>query len=95
MGCAFTQDLERVEHSIIQTACTETLARRFDVTTASLYHASQGTEFEVRMEVESGGTWAHSEAVGSLTWLTVMSTPDIPNAGRVVARHSHNPTARR
>ena len=32
--------------------------------------------------------------VGSLMWLSVMTRPDIANALRACARHSHNPSAR-
>ena len=41
-GCAFKQNLELREISINQTAFIETLARRFDVTTTSLYPISPG-----------------------------------------------------
>ena len=34
---------------------------------------------------------AYREAVGSLLWLSNMTRPDIANAVRMVARHSHNP----
>ena len=34
------------------------------------------------------------EAVGSLMWLVTMTRPDIANAVRAVARHSHSPTER-
>ena len=36
----------------------------------------------------------YREAVGSLMWLSTMTRPDISNAVRAVARHSHNPTDR-
>ena len=94
IGCAFKQNLELGEISINQTAFIETLTRRFDVTTTSLYPASPGADLEARMEGESGGTWAYRKAVGGLMWLVVMSRPDIANAVRAVARHSHDPTAR-
>ena len=68
-------------------------ASRFDVTTLSLFLTFPGADLGVRMEGESGGTWVYREAVGGLLWLTVMSRPDIANAVRVVARHSHNQTA--
>ena len=64
-GCAFKQNLELGEISI-KTAFIETLARRFDVTTTSLYPTSPGVNLEARMEGESGGTWAYREAVGGL-----------------------------
>ena len=54
--CAFKQNLELGEISINQTAFIETLARRFDATTTSLYPASPGANLEARMEGESGST---------------------------------------
>ena len=86
--------MELGEITINQTAFIETLARRFDVATTSLYPASPAANLEAKMEGESGGTWAYREAVGGLMWLVVMSRPDIANAVRAVARHSHDPIAR-
>ena len=35
--------------------------------------------------------WPYREAIRSLLWLSNMTRPDIANALREVARHSHNP----
>lgn len=61
MGCVFTQDLERGKLSIVESAFSETHARRFDLTTTSLHPASPGADLAAWMEGESGiyytGTW--------------------------------------
>ena len=51
-------------------------------------------ELGPREEGEPGGDWPYREAAGSLMWLSTMTKPDICNAVRAVARHSHNPTER-
>ena len=87
-GCAFTQNIEQGTIKITQTSFVETLARRFDVTTTSLYPASPTANLEAKREGEPGGVWAYQEAVGCLMWLVIMTRLDIANAVRAVARHS-------
>ena len=77
--------------SISQKTLTETLARRFDVTTTPPCPASPCANLGARVEDESGGTWLYKEAVRGLMWLVVMSRPDITNAVRAVSRHSNSP----
>ena len=48
-------------------------------------------ELSPRTKDDPGGNWPYREAVGSLLRLSNMTPPDIANAVRVVARHSHNP----
>ena len=93
-GCVVEQDVKHGFVSISQTPFIETLAKRFSVTKVSEHPAVVGANLEARMEGESGGPWPYREAVGSLMWLVTMTRPDIANAVRAVARHSHNPTER-
>ena len=93
-GCTITQDTEKSLTSISQKTFSETLARRFDVTTTSPYPASPCANLVAKIEGESGGTWPYKEAVGGLMWLVVMSRPDITNAVRAVSRHSNSPAER-
>ena len=51
-------------------------------------------ELGPREESEPKGDRQYTEAVGSMMWLSTMTRPDISNAVRAVARHSHNPTDR-
>ena len=54
--------------------------------------ATPGVELGPREESEPEGDWPYRKAVGSLMRLSTMTRPDIPNAVRVVVRHSYNPT---
>ena len=93
-GCVVEQDVEHGFVTISQTPFIETLAKRFDVTKTFEHPAVVGADLDARKEGESGGPWPYREAVGSLMWLVTMTRPDIANAVRAVARHSHNPTER-
>ena len=68
---------------------------RFGVNSSSDIPASIGVELGPREEGDPKGDWPYREAVGSLMWLLTMTRPDISNAVRAVAHHSHNPTDRR
>ena len=70
------------------------MLNRFGVNASSDIPATPGVELGPREEGEPGGGWPYREAVGSLMWLSTMTRPDISNAVRAVARHSHNPTER-
>ena len=79
---------------ITQKAFIESMLNRFGVNSSSDIPATPGVELGPREEGEPGGDWPYREAVGSLMWLSTMTRPDISNAVRAVARHSHNPTER-
>ena len=66
----------------------------YGINSSSDIPATPGAELGPREEGELGGDWPHTEAVGSLVWLSTMSRLDISNVVRVVARHSHNTTGR-
>ena len=59
MGCVFSHDLEKGKLSMTQTAFIEILARRFDVTTTSLYPSSPDANLGARIEGESSGPWSY------------------------------------
>ena len=79
---------------ITQTAFVESMLNRFGMNSSSGIPATPGVELDPREEGEPKGDWPYREAVGSLMWLSTMTWPDISNAVRAVARHSHNPTDR-
>ena len=70
------------------------MLNRFGVSSSSDIPATPGVELGPRAEGEPKGDWPYREAVGSLMWLWTMTRPDISNAVRAVARHSHNPADR-
>ena len=59
---------------------------------SSDFPATPGVELGPREEGEPIEDWPYREAMGSLIWLSTMTRPDISNAARAVACHSHNPT---
>ena len=56
--------------------------------------ATPGVELGPKEEGEPKRDWPYREAVDSLIWLSTMTRPDISNAVRAVAHHSHYPTDR-
>ena len=71
-----------------------TILKRFKnqcPTKTSAIPASPLIELGPTTEDDPGGKWPCREAVGSLPWLAIMARPNMANAVRVVARHSHNP----
>ena len=93
-GCAFKRNWELGTSAITQKAFVESMLNRFGVNSSSDIPATPGVELGPREEGEPKGDWPYREAVGSLMWLSTMTRPDISNAVRAVARHSHNPTDR-
>ena len=76
------------------TAFIEELLERFEnhcPTKTSAILANPLIELGPRTEDGPGGKWPHREVVGSLLWISNMTRPDVTNAVRVVARHSHSP----
>ena len=67
---------------------------RFGENSSSDTPATPGVELGPREEGVPKGDWPYREAVGSLMRLSTMTRPNISNAVRAVARHSHNPTDR-
>ena len=93
-GCAFKRNWELGMLEITQKAFVESMLNRFGVNSFSDIPATSGVELGPREEGEPKGDWPYREAVGRLMWLSTMTRPDISNAVRAVARHSHNPTDR-
>ena len=63
----------------------------FGVNSSSNIPATPGVELGLSEEGEPKGDWPYR---GALMWLSTMTRPDISNAVRTVARHSHNPAGR-
>ena len=93
-GCAFKRNWELGTLEITPKAFVESMLNRSGVNSSFDIPATPGVELGPRDEGEPNGDWPYREAVGSLMWLSTMTQPDISNAVRAVARHSHNPTDR-
>ena len=93
-GCAFKRNWELGTLEITQKAFVESMMNRFGANSFSDIPATPGVELGPREEGEPKGDWPYRGAVGSLMWLSTMTRPDISNAVRAVARHSHNPIDR-
>ena len=93
-GCVFKRNWELGMFEITQKAFVESMLNRIGVNSSSDIPATPGVKLCPREEGEPKGDWPYREAVGSLMWLSNMTRPDISNAVRAVARHSHNPTDR-
>ena len=93
-GCAFERTWELGTLEGTQKAFVESMLNRFGVNSSSDIPATPGVELGPREEGEPRRDWPYREAVGSLMWRSTMTRPDISNAVRAVARHSHNPTDR-
>ena len=91
-GCAFRRNWKLGTLEITQKDFVENMLNCFDVNLSSDVPAAPGVELDPREEGEPKEDLPYREAVGSLMWLSTMTRPDISNAVRAVARHSHNPT---
>ena len=93
-GCAFKRNWGLGTLKVTQKAFVERTMNRFGVISSSDIPATPGVELGPREEGEPKGDWPYRETVGSLMWLSTMTGPDISNAVRAVAGHSHNPADR-
>ena len=96
-GCAFERDWDKGTLDMNQTAFAKNMVQQYNISATSNIPGSPGVDLGPRKDGEPGG---HEEflkyraLVGSLMWLSVMTRPDIANALRACARHSHNPSPR-
>ena len=64
---------------------------RFKICRTSSIPASPANDYRSVKEDEDAGDVPFREVVGSLMWIANQTRPDISNAVRAVARHSHEP----
>ena len=97
-GCAFERDWDNGILEMNQTALfAKTMVEQNNISAISNNPESPGVGLGTRKDGEPGGNEEFSNyraLVGSLMWLTVMTRPDIANALRACARHSHKPSLR-
>ena len=80
--------------TIQQSAMIDTFTKRFNVTAQSDAPASTVNELRPTTADDTVGDYSFRQAVGGAMWLAGTTRPDIANAARAVARHSHNPCER-
>lgn len=91
LGCAFMRDREAGTIEISQEIYIRSVLERFNICRTSSIPASLANENRSLMEDEGAGDVPFREVVGSLMWIANQTRPDISNAVRAVARHSHEP----
>ena len=95
LGCEFIRDREADTIEISQESYIRSVLKIFNICRTSSVPASFANDN--RSLKEDGGTRdvPFREVVGSLMWIASQTRPDISNAVRAVARHSHEPKRRR
>ena len=89
LGCAFIRDREAGTIEISQESYIRSVLDRFNICRTSPIPASLANDNRSLMEDEGAGDVPFREVVGSLMWIANQTRPDISNAVRAVARHSH------
>ena len=90
LGCAFIRDREAGTIEISQESHIRSDLERFTICRTSPIPASLANDNRSLMEGEGAGEVPFREVVGSLMWIANQTRPDISNAVRAVARHSHD-----
>ena len=91
MGCAFRRDREAGTIEISQESYIRSVLERFNFCRTRSIPASPANDYRSVKEDEDAGDVPFREVVGSLMWIANQTRPDISNAVRAVARHSHEP----
>ncbi|CAB1106212.1 unnamed protein product [Ectocarpus sp. CCAP 1310/34] len=91
LSCAFSRDREAGTIDMSQGSCVRSVLERFNICRTSSIPASPASDYRSVMEEEKAGDVPFREVVGSLMWIANQTRPDISNAVRAVARHSHEP----
>ena len=89
LGCAFRRDRGTIE--ISQERYIRSVLERFKICRTSSIPASPANDYRSVKEDEDAGDVPFREVVGSIMWIANQTRPDISNAVRAVARHSHEP----
>ena len=93
-GCHHTREREMGTLTISQKTFADELVKKFCVTSTQSVPLRVGVKLEEFNEDERVENWPFRELVGSLMWLSIISTrPDIANAVRAVAKYCTAPRA--
>ena len=79
-GCTVKRDWELGTLESTKKAFIESMSNRFGVKSSPDIPATFGVVRGPRQEDAPRGDWPYREAVGSLTWLSIMTKSDISNA---------------
>ena len=90
-GCFYETDWEKGILTISQQTFAEQLANGYRVEYGRSVSMPVATRLAVFGQDEAPGNWSFRELVGSLTWLSTQTLPDISNAVRAVARYCTTP----
>ena len=96
-GCAFGRDWDKGIIEMKQTAFAKNMVEQYNISATSNIPGNPGVDLGPKENGEPGGNEEfpkYRALVGSLMGLSVMTRPDIVNALRACARHSHNPSPR-
>ena len=96
-GCAFERDWDKGILEMNHTAFAKNMVQQYNISPTSNIPGSLGVDLGPRKDGEPGCNEKFPKnraLVGSLMWLSVMTRPDIANALRACARHSHNSSPR-
>ena len=95
--CAFERDWENGILEMNQTVFAKNMVEQYIISATSNIPGSPCVDLGPRKDDEPGGNEEfpkYRALAVSLMWLSVMTRPDIANARRASARHSHNPSPR-
>ena len=89
LGCQFIRDREAGTIEISQESYIRSVFERFNICRTSSIPASIANDNRSLKENEGAEDMPFREVVGSPMWIASQMRPDISNAVRAVARHSH------
>ena len=91
LRCEFVRDREAGTIAISQESYIRSVLERFNICRTSSIPAFLANDNRSLKKDEKAGDVPFREVVGSLMWIDSQTRPDISNAVRAVARHSHEP----
>ena len=87
LGYFYARDCKKGVLMVSQQTFAEQLANGYRVEYGRSVSMPVATRLAVFGQDEAPGNWSFRELVGSLTWLSTQTLPDISNAVRAVARY--------
>ena len=91
MGVEYKGDKEKKVIELSQTSYIRSVLERFDISRSSSLPAAPSVNLRPVKDDNDAKNVPFREVVGCLMWIANQTRPDIANAVRAVARHSHDP----